>query len=189
MFKFIHAADLHLDSPLRGLERYEGAPVEQIRQATRRAVQNLVELTLAEKAAFLLISGDLYDGDWKDYSTGLFFCQQMARLREADVTVVWIRGNHDAASRLTQHLRPSDNVHELSHARPVTLELDLSGAQVAVHGQGFPKVKILFMSGYSDHAALRQGVLKAGVGFIQKPFAPQTLLRKMREGLEVSLRS
>lgn len=140
--KFVHAADLHIDSPLRGLERYEGAPVELIRGATRRAVEHLVELCLTEGAKLLVLAGDLYDGDWKDYSTGLFFCQQMARLREADVTVVWIRGNHDAASRLTSHLRPSDNVHELSHARPVTLELDLAGAQVAVHGQGFPKVKI-----------------------------------------------
>jgi DNA repair exonuclease SbcCD nuclease subunit len=140
--KFVHAADLHIDSPLRGLERYEGAPVELIRGATRRAVEHLVELCLTEGAKLLVLAGDLYDGDWKDYSTGLFFCQQMARLREADVAVVWIRGNHDAASRLTSHLRPSDNVHELSHARPVTLELDLAGAQVAVHGQGFPKVKI-----------------------------------------------
>ena len=44
MFQFIHAADLHLDSPLRGLERYEGAPVEEIRLATRRALENLVSL-------------------------------------------------------------------------------------------------------------------------------------------------
>jgi DNA repair exonuclease SbcCD nuclease subunit len=140
--KFVHAADLHIDSPLRGLERYDGAPVELIRGATRRALEHLVELCLEEGAKLLLLAGDLYDGDWKDYSTGLFFCQQMARLREAGVTVVWIRGNHDAASRLTQHLRPTDNVHELSHARPSSLELELDGAQIAVHGQGFPKAKV-----------------------------------------------
>jgi exonuclease SbcD len=140
--KFVHAADLHIDSPLRGLERYEGAPVELIRGATRRAVENLVKLCLEEGAELLVLAGDLYDGDWKDYSTGLFFCQQMARLREAGVAVVWIRGNHDAASRLTQHLRPTDNVHELSHARPMTIELPLAGGHVAVHGQGFPKVRI-----------------------------------------------
>jgi len=140
--KFVHAADLHIDSPLRGLERYEGAPVELIRGATRRALEHLVELCLTEGAELLVLAGDLYDGDWKDYSTGLFFCQQMARLREGNVKVVWIRGNHDAASRLTQHLRPTDNVLELSHARPATLELGFAGAQIAIHGQGFPKVKI-----------------------------------------------
>lgn len=41
MFKFIHAADIHLDSPLRGLERYEGAPVQRIRDASRIALENL----------------------------------------------------------------------------------------------------------------------------------------------------
>lgn len=139
--KFVHAADLHIDSPLRGLERYEGAPVELIRGATRRALSHLVQLCIEEKASLLLLAGDLYDGDWKDYSTGLFFCQEMAKLRDAGVVVAWIRGNHDAASRLTQHLRPTDNVHELSHAKPSTLELDLDGLQIAVHGQGFSKAK------------------------------------------------
>ena len=140
--KFVHAADLHIDSPLRGLERYEGAPVELVSGATRRALEHLVELCLEEGAKLLVLAGDLYDGDWKDYSTGLFFCRQMARLREANVAVVWIRGNHDAASRLTQHLRPTDNVHELSHVRPSTRELDVDGVSVAVHGQGFPKAKV-----------------------------------------------
>jgi hypothetical protein len=140
--RFVHAADLHIDSPLRGLERYEGAPVELIRGATRRAVEHLVDLCCEEEAKLLVISGDLYDGDWRDYSTGLFFCRQMAKLREAGVTVVWIRGNHDAASRLTQHLRPPENVHELSHSRPATLECEIDGVPVAVHGQGFAKAKV-----------------------------------------------
>lgn len=140
--RFLHAADLHIDSPLRGLERYEGAPVELIRGATRRAFEHLVDLCREEEASLLVLSGDLYDGDWRDYSTGLFFCRQMVRLREAGVTVVWIRGNHDAASRLTQHLRPPDNVHELSPARPSTFECEVGGLSVAVHGQGFAKAKV-----------------------------------------------
>lgn len=71
-FTFIHAADIHLDSPLRGLEKYEGAPVEKIRNATREAFQHLVDVAIERNVAFLVIAGDLYDGDWKDYNTGLF---------------------------------------------------------------------------------------------------------------------
>jgi DNA repair exonuclease SbcCD nuclease subunit len=133
--KFVHAADLHLDSPLSGLSKYEGAPVEQIRGATRRALQNLVKLCLAEQASLLVIAGDLYDGDWRDYSTGLFFNKQMAALRAGNVRVVWIRGNHDAASKLTAHLHLPDNVRELSHKKPDSLVIEDLG--VAVHGQGF----------------------------------------------------
>ena len=101
MFKFLHAADIHLDSPLQGLERYDGAPVDEIRGATRRALENLVELALGQPVDFVLISGDLYDGDWKDANTGLFFVAQMRRLREANIPVILIAGNHDAANKMT----------------------------------------------------------------------------------------
>ena len=135
--KFIHAADIHLDSPLRGLERYEGAPVEAIRGATRRALENLVDLCVAEDADFLLIAGDLYDGDWRDYNTGLFFVNQMARLSRNGIRVVFIRGNHDAASQLTKNLRPPEGVHELSTRKAETLIFE--DIDVAVHGRGYAR--------------------------------------------------
>lgn len=133
--KFIHAADLHLDSPLRGLERYDGAPVEAMRGATRRAFENLVDLALSEAVDFVLLAGDLYDGDWKDYNTGLFFAHQMGRLREAGIQALMVAGNHDAASQMTKTLRLPDNVHLFSTRQPETRILDTLG--VAVHGQGF----------------------------------------------------
>ncbi len=135
MFKFLHAADIHLDSPLRGLEQYDGAPVEQIRGATRQAFVNLVDLAIAERVAFVLLAGDLYDGDWKDYNTGLFFAAQMTRLREAGIRAFLIAGNHDAASQLTRYLRLPDNVTMFSVQQPETVHLD--AFNVALHGQGF----------------------------------------------------
>jgi len=81
MFKFIHAADIHLDSPLKGLSRYESVPEEALRGACRRAFENLVDLAINERVAFVLLAGDLYDGDWRDYSTGIYLSQQIGRLR------------------------------------------------------------------------------------------------------------
>ncbi len=133
--KWVHAADLHLDSRLHGLSAYQGAPVERVRGASRRALENLVELCIEERASLLLLAGDLYDGDWRDYATGLFFVKQMARLRDEGVSVVMIRGNHDAASQITKHLALPDNVRELSHRAPETAILETLG--VAVHGQSF----------------------------------------------------
>lgn len=138
--KLVHAADLHLDSPLRGLSRYEGAPVERIRGATRRAMENLVELCIEESAEILLLAGDLYDGDWPDYSTGLFFSAQMSRLREAGISVYLIRGNHDAQNRMTRGLSLPENVTELSAKKPQTVVNESLG--VAVHGQGFAKAAV-----------------------------------------------
>jgi DNA repair protein SbcD/Mre11 len=138
MLRFIHAADIHLDSPLKGLEQYEGAPVDEIRGATRRALENLVELAIDREVDFLLIAGDLYDGDWKDHNTGLFFVAQMHRLREAGIPVVMISGNHDAANKMTRRLRLPDNVTLLPHTRPDTAGcVKLADLGVAVHGQSF----------------------------------------------------
>jgi DNA repair exonuclease SbcCD nuclease subunit len=134
--KFIHAADIHLDSPLRGLEGYEGAPVEEIRGATRRAFENLVQLAMDEEVQFVLLAGDLYDGDWRDYNTGLYFTRQMARLQDAGVGVFVVAGNHDAASQITKTLRPPQNVHVFATRAPETVVLE--GLGVAIHGQGFP---------------------------------------------------
>jgi predicted phosphodiesterase len=138
--KFIHTADLHLDSPLRGLERYEGAPVEAMRQATRRAAENIVSLALRERVDFVLIAGDVYDGDWRDFNTGLFFARQMSRLREADIPVFLIRGNHDAASQITRELSLPDNVREFSSRSAGTETMEALG--VAVHGQSFPNREV-----------------------------------------------
>jgi DNA repair exonuclease SbcCD nuclease subunit len=135
MFKFLHTADIHLDSPLRGLESYEDAPVEQIRQATRRAFDNLIELAIDQEVAFVLIAGDLYDGDWKDYNTGLFFINKMSQLRAKGIKAFVISGNHDAASQITRSLHLPDNVHLLSNKKPETISLEELG--VAIHGQGY----------------------------------------------------
>ncbi|MDD9935260.1 MAG: metallophosphoesterase [Myxococcales bacterium] len=138
--KLVHAADLHLDSPLTGLSRYEGAPVEEIRGATRRALSNLVDLCVEEEAAALLLVGDLFDGNWRDYSTGLFFAAQMSRLRQAGVRVVMVRGNHDAASHISRSLSLPDNVRELSTRAAETVIFEELG--LAFHGQGFPNRKV-----------------------------------------------
>jgi len=135
MWKFIHAADIHLDSSLHGLERYEGAPVEEIRRATRRALDNLIELAIDEAVAFVLLVGDLYDGDWRDYNTGLYFVERMGRLRDAGIRVFIVAGNHDAASQITRHLRLPDNVTLFSTRNPEQVILD--DLNVAVYGQGF----------------------------------------------------
>ncbi len=148
MFTFLHASDIHLDSPLLKLDHYEGAPVEALRQATRRALENLVELAIAKHVDFVLITGDLYDGDWKDYNTGLYFVSQMSKLREAGIPAYIITGNHDAASKTTKTLRLPDGIHLFPTDRPDTVCLDDVG--VAIHGQGFfkPVVKKDLSSSY-----------------------------------------
>jgi exonuclease SbcD len=135
MIRFIHAADIHIDSPLIGLGRYEGAPVEQIRNATRKALENLVYLAITEQVKFVLIAGDLYDGDWRDYNTGLFLSKEMVKLRNEGIRVFIITGNHDAESNITKSLRMPENVKIFSTKKPETMLIE--ELNIAVHGQGF----------------------------------------------------
>jgi DNA repair exonuclease SbcCD nuclease subunit len=136
MLTFLHAADIHLDSPLRGLSHYEGAPpIEEIRGATRQALDNLVNFALEEKVNFVLVAGDIYDGDWQDFNTGLYFANQMRNLGEAGIRVAVIRGNHDAANTMTKTLIMPENVKIFSARKPETWLFEDLG--VAIHGQSY----------------------------------------------------
>ena len=132
-FTFLHAADLHLDSPLRGLEA--GVHAERIRGATRQALTNLVDLALAEQVAFVLLAGDLFDGDWEDYPTGHFLVGQLGRLTRAGIPVFAISGNHDAQSVLTRQLPWPERARLFGTDKAHSLEVP--GLDVVIHGQGF----------------------------------------------------
>ncbi len=135
MFTFLHAADIHLDSPLKGLEIHEDAPVAAIRSATRMAFENMIDLAIEEDVNFVLIAGDLYDGDWKDYNTGLFFVKQMSRLDKAGIRVFMVSGNHDAASQITRTMPLPDNVTHFPHKKPRSETIE--ELSVMIHGQSY----------------------------------------------------
>ena len=134
-FRFLHAADIHLDSPLHGLSRYEGLPVDEIRSATRAAFDNLVQCAIDEAVDFVVIAGDLFDGDWRDMGTGLYFAKAMGRLNQVGIPAFLLSGNHDAASVISRTVPWPPNVRLFGSKRPETHRLpDIS---VAIHGQSF----------------------------------------------------
>ena len=138
-FSFIHAADIHLDSPLSGLSAYEGAPVELLRSAPRAAFSNLIDEAIRERVDFMVIAGDLYDGAWKDFNTGLFFSGEMGRLKREEIPVFIAHGNHDAESELTKQLTLPDNVTVFSTRKAESKPLEHLG--VVLHGQSFRDAK------------------------------------------------
>lgn len=138
--RFVHAADIHLDSPLRGLEDYPGAPIHRIRTATRMALTRLVDLCLSEQVQFLLIAGDLFDIDWRDFHTALFVVEQLRRLDNAHIPVFLILGNHDSHQEMTRRTPWPGNVHVFDHRKPHTIALDQF--HIALHGMSFPKREV-----------------------------------------------
>lgn len=138
--KFIHCADVHLDTPLQGLAQYEGAPVSEIRNATRRSFEKVVDACIAEQIDFLVIAGDLYDIGLKSFETALFFNKQMSRLGKIGISAYLVHGNHDAASKLIKHVRPPKNVHVFRADKPQTFRND--DLRVALHGQSFDSPEV-----------------------------------------------
>ena len=191
-FRFLHAADIHLDSPLRGLDGQEGDIAERIRSAPRRAFENLVGFAIRERVDFLVIAGDLYDGDWKDYRTGRFFSRQMGLLNAAGIPVFLLYGNHDAESRMTKALELPPNVRVFRSRSPQTFTLDEPG--VALHGQSFREKAVtanLAVAYPSPRRGLFNiGVLHTGLGGMAKGteehdnYAPCTLTDLTAKGYE-----
>ncbi|MBY0430184.1 MAG: DNA repair exonuclease [Rhodospirillales bacterium] len=135
--QILHTADIHLDSPLAGLVARAGSRANALTGATRRAFTALVDYAIEAKVDLLLIAGDLYDGDWKDFSTGLFFVAEMARLERAGIRAAVVKGNHDAENHMTRALSWPANVKVFRADKAETWNLEDLG--VAVHGRSFPR--------------------------------------------------
>lgn len=176
--RFIHCADLHLDSPLRGLERYEGVPAQDMRAATRHSFANIIDLAVEREVDFVLIAGDVFDGDWLDFNTGLYFAHQLRRLADAGIRVFIVRGNHDALSKISKAVPLPKNVHVFRSSKPETVVDEAAG--YAIHGQSFANGAVMDDLAAQYHPAhaglLNIGVLHTALAGREghEPYAPTT---------------
>lgn len=134
-FSFLHAADLHLGSPFLGLSSNDEELARRVAAASREAFEELVDQAISRPVNFVVIAGDVYDGDWKDTTIGHFFNRQMAKLQRAGIPVYSVRGNHDAESVITSAVTLPDSVKVFPSKRPETFLIP--ELKVALHGQSF----------------------------------------------------
>lgn len=90
--KFIHAADIHIGSPTRGLANYENTPIAEVRGATRRAFESLTRLAMEERVDSIPVAGDVHDGFWRDANTDLFIDRRVTKLDRVGVPGFLVRG-------------------------------------------------------------------------------------------------
>ncbi len=136
-FTFLHAADLHLGSPLAGLSGRNVELAERFVAAGRDAFISLIDHAIETKAAFLLVAGDVFDGEWSDLSIGLFFARELARLERAGIPFAFVRGNHDAQSVVRKNVTLPSSVLEFPSNKAHTHHL--TELRVALHGRSFPE--------------------------------------------------
>ncbi len=136
-FRFVHTADLHLDSPLRSLALRDPGLSALIGTATRSAVARIVDLCLDEAVDALLIAGDLYDGSQTSMKTARFLADQMGRLAAAGIAAFVIRGNHDAAAKITRELVLPATVKVFGPRAETVVLPRPDGPDIALHGISF----------------------------------------------------
>lgn len=96
--RFLHLADLHLDTLFAGRSR---AVRDRLRAASREALSRGVDAALREEVDAVLLAGDLFDGERLSFATERFLLAQLQRLSEANIPVVYATGNHDPGAGLS----------------------------------------------------------------------------------------
>lgn len=132
--RILHTADLHLDSPLRSLALKDAPLAAQVRSASRRALETMVQYCVDEDVAAFLIAGDLYDGQERSAKTAAYLATQMQRLAQANVQVFYIKGNHDAENPIAGEIALPANVHVFDGKGS---KVQLGDHPVYIHGVSF----------------------------------------------------
>ena len=109
--RFIHTADLHLDSPFKGLRSLPKSIFERIQESTFVSFTRIIDVAINENVDFVLISGDVYDGETRSLIAQFRFKKQLKRLQEYQIPVYIIHGNHDHLSGTWAPIEWPDNVH------------------------------------------------------------------------------
>ncbi|EOP57913.1 MULTISPECIES: metallophosphoesterase family protein [Bacillus] len=110
--KFIHAADLHLDSPFKGMEMNVPSSVwERMKQSTFQSFERIIDKAIQERVDFVLLAGDLYDAETRSLRAQVFVREQMKRLSQYEIPVYIIHGNHDHLGGSWAAIEFPENVH------------------------------------------------------------------------------
>jgi exonuclease SbcD len=141
--RFLHAADLHLGAPLLSLgRRLDDGHAESYRWLARKALDNLVDTAISRAVDFVVLAGDIYDDADREVSAQIRFANALGRLRDAEIPVFIVHGNHDpvvTSYRPAAALPPNVTVFEPGRVTTHVLGL-ADGTEIAVAGTSFGRV-------------------------------------------------
>ena len=142
MIKFIHCADLHIDSPFKGVSDINSDLADLLYKATYDSFNNIITVALEEKVDAVLIAGDIYDSEDKSLRAQFKFRDGLKKLSAAGIPSFIVHGNHDPLNGWAATLRWPDNVHVFP-SEPACLPLEKDGVKVAnIYGVSYPRREI-----------------------------------------------
>lgn len=143
MVKFIHAADLHLDSPFIGLKTLPDFIWNAIYLSTFSALTTIVDSAIEEKVDFICLVGDIYDNDERSVKAQAYLRNEMERLNKAEIPVYLLHGNHDYIENTGLHLEMPENVVVFTESVETKWYTTTEKEEVAISGFSYDKRWVL----------------------------------------------
>jgi len=168
---FIHAADLHLDSPMVGLKHLPPNIFTRVKESTFTALKKVTEAAIDHQVDFVILAGDLFDGEDRSLRAQSRFRTEMLKLAEEEIPVYVIHGNHDHLNGTWVHLDLPSNVH-VFNSEVETKVLHTKNGEIAnLYGFSYPTRHVydrkiddyIKKDGADFHIGILHGNVSAGV--------------------------
>ncbi len=188
-FKFLHTADLHLDTPFSGISATNDEIGKALRNATLDAFDQVIEITIKELVVFVVIAGDIYDGLKRGIRAQVHFKRGLERLAAADIQTFFIHGNHDPHGGWQAIRQWPTGAHLFGTEVPESVEVIKNGERIAVvHGISFGQKHIRenlatkFERRHPDGFEI--AILHTELGVADSPYAPCSLEDMAATGID-----
>lgn len=161
-FRFVHCADLHLDTPFSGLHAVAPEIAATLRDATFRAFDSIISLALDRSADFILIAGDVFDASDRSLRAQIAFRDGVRRAVEAGIQCFIVHGNHDPLDGWDAGLALPEGAHRFGETPEAVVARRGGEALARVHGVSFPhaEVRTHLAAGFTP---VRDGLFSIGL--------------------------
>lgn len=137
--KFIHGADIHIDSPMVGLKSLPPRIFKRLQESTFQAFRSLIDAAISSHVDFVVLAGDLFDNENRSVRAQVFLRKEMERLAEKEIDVFLIHGNHDHMSGNWSQIELPSNVHVFGEQVAVKSFTTKNNAIVHLYGFSYPE--------------------------------------------------
>ncbi|MGV2940675.1 exonuclease SbcCD subunit D [Mesobacillus sp. LC4] len=141
--KFLHTADLHLDSPMVGLRHLPKAIFHRLQESTFTALKNITNTAIELEVDFVVMAGDLFDGEDRSIRAQAVLRNEMEKLADKGIKVYAIHGNHDHLGAKSVTLKFPDNVHFFSDQVEKVDFRKADGTLVHLYGFSYPERHVM----------------------------------------------
>ena len=190
-FRFVHTADLHLDSSFLGIQAVDEHVARELREATFRTFDRIVELCLSRHADFLLVAGDIYNSRDHSLRAQLRLRDGLRPLSEAGISSFIVHGNHDPLDSWAATLEWPERAHIFGGDAVAAEPVERDGQTIAlVYGISYPTQEIRKNLAQrfqrTEDGPFAIGLLHCNVGDDtgHEPYAPCTLGDLAKAGMD-----